>query len=234
MKKTITVLISAILSAVLLTLSAAGCGGEKSKESDEGSKPAASQGESITEEASEEELSDNKSSSESSDSQASVESELSEEESGSVGYVFEDDLSEKDYHHPEHFTEDEEFNAVFEQNQIDKEYQLGAMDCDNLTDMRRLAQEYGEKWKAQSQKAYEALYELLSELPNEREKLFESQINWQDSVDGVEAEFRSENENAGTSGLLAVDTLMLNFYKYRAAFLYHQIYKLTGSFSPEY
>lgn len=173
------------------------------------------------------------SSDESSEESSAESSEESSEQSTVQEYVFEEDTSEKDYQDPHHFTDNDEFNRLFEENETDKQYKLDAMECDTIMDMRNLAQDYGNKWKAQEGASYEKLYVLLEEYPTEREKLYESELNWKASVEEAEERFREAFESDGSAGLLEVDASMLNYYKYRAAFLYLQIYKLTGSFSPE-
>lgn len=238
--KKIYQLVTAVLAAALIMVSA-GCGGDNSSSKTESGSPSVSEisaEESSAEEASQEESSEEVSE-ESDASEISVTDESepslnSEEESSESGYVFVEDTAEKDYHHPEHFTGDEEFNKLFEENQIDQQYKLSAMECETVADMRSIAQSYAQVWSDHADKAYEKLYELLEEYPSEREKLYESNLNWKNGINEAEARFLAENENGGTNGLLAADTSMLNFFKYRAAYLYLQIYELTGSFSPEY
>ncbi len=189
--------------------------------------------ESSDEGSSEPEESSQESSEESIEESSAESSEEVSEQSYVQEYVFEDDTSEKDYQDPHHFTDNDEFNRLFEENETDKQYKLDAMECETIMDMRNLAQDYGNKWKAQEGASYEKLYVLLEEYPTEREKLYESEMNWKASVGEAEERFREAFESDGSAGLLEVDASMLNYYKYRAAFLYLQIYKLTGSFSPE-
>lgn len=189
--------------------------------------------ESSDEGSSEPEESSQESSEESIEESSAESSEEVSEQSYVQEYVFEDDTSEKDYQDPHHFTDNDEFNRLFEENETDKQYKLDAMECETIMDMRNLAQDYGNKWKAQEGASYEKLYVLLEEYPAEREKLYESELNWKASVEEAEERFREAFEGDGSAGLLEVDASMLNYYKYRAAFLYLQIYKLTGSFSPE-
>lgn len=167
-------------------------------------------------------------------SDASVSEELSEE-SGEIsqdsqGYYFDDEQIVTDYHEAEYFTDDEKFNALFEKNEIDKAYNDELREIEDTLDMRNTTIKYAQIWKDEQAEAYQKLYDMLAELPEEQEKLVSSQQNWLGELDEIEAGFQSEASGSGTYGLLAADSAMLNYYKGRAAILYYQIYLLNGSF----
>ena len=88
-----------------------------------------------------------------------------------------------------------------------------------------------DKWKEQSQTAYEKLKELLSDKPSELERLENSQKNWESELEDKKQEwYAPENfTKSGTMGILSADTAMMNYYKGRAAVLYQQIFVLTGN-----
>ena len=167
-------------------------------------------------------------------SDASVSEEPSEE-SGEIsqdsqGYYFDDEQIVTDYHEAEYFTDDEKFNALFEKNEIDKAYNDELREIEDTLDMRNTTIKYAQIWKDEQAEAYQKLYDMLAELPEEQEKLVSSQQNWLGELDEIEAGFQSEASGSGTYGLLAADSAMLNYYKGRAAILYYQIYLLNGSF----
>ena len=194
--------------------------------------------ESLAYESSSEEQSVSESSSEQSMDEDSSESsgevsDESSEESGYDGYYFDDEQIVDDYHTAVKFTDDEEFNALFMENELDKELQQELRDVENETDMRSITISYGEKWKKEAGDAYDKLLSLLEDKPKEKEKLVQSQEEWLNTLEDTENGFRQEaDENGiiGTQALLASDSAMLNYYKGRAAKLYQQIYTLSGSF----
>lgn len=241
-----------IFVSALIISSMCACGSDGNG-NDKNSKPAVVSEETVPAHESDEtsdEISREESSSQSSDESRSEESSLPDESSvessaesseesqkessgDASGYKFEEDTSEKDYENIREFTEDPEFNALFDGNSVDQQYQQDAKTCETIADMRNLAMSYGEKWKEQVTVSYDKLYELLSELPDEREKLFLSQQKWNSLLEETVSGFVAKYEQGGSYGLLSADTAIMNYYKFRAAFLYRQIYKLTGSFSPE-
>lgn len=167
---------------------------------------------------------------ESSDSSADNEASLPEQYDG---YYFDDEQIVKDYHTAKEFTGDEKFNALFKENSIDKEFQKEIMETENESDMRAVTIKYGKRWKEEAGNAYDKLLELLESIPEEKQKLIESQNEWESTLDETESSFKNEagDENImGTQALLASDSAMLNYYKGRAAVLYQQIYSITGSF----
>ena len=192
--------------------------------------------ESSSESSQEESVSEVESSVQTSDESGSVSSEEestepSEEVSdSSQGYCFDDEQIVVNYHTAKVFTDDEEFNALFAKNDIDKAYDSELRDIEDIIEMRKVTIRYADTWKAEQEKAYNKLYEMLAELPEEQEKLVVSQQMWVEELDETEASFRSEASDSGSYGLLAADSAMMNYYKGRAAVLYHQIYLLSGSF----
>ena len=190
-------------------------------------------------------------------SQVSQESESSEEESSNVqvseeesselsetepseestdtsetvqGYYFDDEQIIEDYHHATEFTDDEAFNELFAGNDIDKAYNDELKMAESTLEMRSITQKYADQWKSEQQEAYLKLYDQLQELPEEQEKLVESQNSWNSQLDTELQKFLDEASGSGSNGVLAADSAILNYYKGRAAVLYHQIYLLTGSF----
>ena len=151
-------------------------------------------------------------------------------ESTDTGYVFEVRDIVEDYHNAEKFTDDEQFNALFEENDIDKAYIAEQKETEEILQMRKTTIRYAGIWKNEADEAYGKLYDMLSELPEEREKLVASQQEWESELETIEEGFRQEGGDAGTYGLLAADSAIMNYYKGRAAVLYHQIYLLSGSF----
>ena len=153
------------------------------------------------------------------------------DESSESAYFFDDEQIVEDYHTAQTFTDDETFNESFMNNSIDKECSDKMKDAVTEADMRLIIGEYIEKWKEQSQSAYEKLKELLKDNPDELEKLEISQKNWTDTLDSKKEEWYSSENFAelGTMGLLSADTAMMNYYKGRAAVLYQQIFILTGN-----
>ena len=155
--------------------------------------------------------------------ESSPEEEISEneitltEESSESAYFFDDEQPVEDYHTAQTFTDDEVFNELFKDNSIDKECSDKMKDAVTDTDMRMVIGECIDKWKEQSQTAYEKLKELLSDKPSELE---DKKQEW----------YAPENfTKSGTMGILSADTAMMNYYKGRAAVLYQQIFVLTGN-----
>lgn len=149
------------------------------------------------------------------------------------GYFFDDEQIVDDYHTAVEFTDDEEFNSLFMENEIDKQLKQELREVENETDMRAVTISYGEKWKNEAANAYEKLLTLLEDKPTEKEKLIKSQEEWLNTIGDAEKSFRQEADESGiigTQALLASDSAMMNYYKGRAAKLYQQIYVLSGSF----
>ena len=169
--------------------------------------------------------------------ESSPEEEISEneitltEESSESAYFFDDEQPVEDYHTAQTFTDDEVFNELFKDNSIDKECSDKMKDAVTDTDMRMVIGECVDKWKEQSQTAYEKLKELLSDKPSELERLENSQKNWESELEDKKQEwYAPENfTKSGTMGILSADTAMMNYYKGRAAVLYQQIFVLTGN-----
>ena len=153
------------------------------------------------------------------------------DENSDSAYFFDDEQIVKDYHTAQTFTDDETFNESFKDNSIDKECSDKMKEAISETDMRTVIGEYTEKWKEQSQTAYEKLKELLGDNRSELDKLEKSQEEWLESIEEKRTEFYdTENiRQLGTMGLLSADTAMMNYYKGRAAVLYQQIFVLTGN-----
>lgn len=171
-------------------------------------------------------------------SQESSEPEPSQE-SQEDGYFFDDEQIVEDYHTAQTFTDDETFNSLFQDNIIDKAYNEALKDTVSITDMRKVTIEYAEKWNQQALSAYEKLKTLLSDKPQELEKLEDSQNNWLNGLAETENEFyrQASTDTAegdfGSQLLLSADTAMMNYYKGRAAVLYQQIFTLTETFEME-
>lgn len=159
-----------------------------------------------------------------------------EESSQAEGYYFDDEQIVTDYHTAQTFTDNEEFNELFKNNDIDKVYDSELKEVGSISEMRQITTEYADKWKEQSEKAYEELYELLWDNEGEQRKLEESQQAWKDGIQKVEEDFYNQaSEEAlegglGSQTLLSADTAMMNYYKGRAAVLYQQIFLLTNKF----
>ena len=188
--------------------------------------------ESVNEESSKDESSKeqsgNEQSNETSDGESSNES--SEDSAIEQGYFFDDEQIVEDYHHATEFTDDEKFNELFAQNDIDKSYFDELKTAESTVDMRVITQKYADQWKSEQEEAYIKLYDQLQELPEEQDKLVESQNTWNSGLEDALQGFLDEASGSGSNGLLAADSAILNYYKGRAAVLYYQIYLLTGSF----
>lgn len=149
------------------------------------------------------------------------------------GYYFDDEQIVKDYHTAVEFTSDEKFNSMFKDNRINIDFNKEIMDAENESDMRAVTIKYGEIWKTEAGNAYNKLLTLLEDLPEQKQKLIESQHEWESTLEETERSFKEETPGEGTIGtqsLLASDSAMMNYYKGRAAVLYQQIYVLTDSF----
>ncbi len=160
------------------------------------------------------------------------ESEESKKESSAEeqGYFFDDEDIVEDYHTATVFTDDEDFNKLFAENEIDKSYNEEMKNPETVAEMRIVTEDYTRRWQKQEEKAYEKLGAALEEMPAEKEKLERSQEQWLADLEKTEASFIQEASDNGTYGLLAADSAMMNYYKGRAAVLYHQLYLLNGSF----
>ena len=108
--------------------------------------------------------------------ESSPEEEISEneitltEESSESAYFFDDEQPVEDYHTAQTFTDDEVFNELFKDNSIDKECSDKMKDAVTDTDMRMVIGECIDKWKEQSQTAYEKPEKPLrplSEMPSD-------------------------------------------------------------------
>ena len=194
--------------------------------------------ESSVDEVLEQESEDTVDSSETEVSENSVEDvslpESSDERSeSSEGYYFDDEQIVTHFHNAETFTNDDEFNELFSKNDIDAAYKTEMMDLNTVAEMREAAIKYGNIWKEEAAEAYEKLHEALAEMPEEQSKLELSQADWESSLTSAEESFQEEAQENGTMGLLMADNSMMNYYKGRAAVLYHQLYLLNGSFSMD-
>lgn len=147
------------------------------------------------------------------------------------GYYFDDEQIVEDYHTAEEFTDNEEFNKLFRENDIDRHFQEEIRNAEDESDMRAVTIKYAGQWKSAVDLAYSKLYELLADVPAEQEKLVASQQEWISSLDETENGFRQDAAEEGIQGsaaLLAADSAMMNYYKGRTAVLCLQIYILTG------
>ncbi len=203
-----------------------------SQESREEASPSESSEESVFEASTAENSPAESSSSERSE-ESSAENSTEASESSTDGYYFDDEQIIQNYHTVKKFTEDEEFNALFDKNSIDRNNQTEMQSADSVVDMRNVAVKYGQIWKAEADEAYQKLYSLLESRPEEQQKLVQSQEQWISTLEETEKAFREEAASEGTSGLLAADSAILNYYKGRAAILYQQIFVLTGSFDMD-
>ena len=72
----------------------------------------------------------------------------------------------------------------------------------------------------------------MNDKPEEKSSLEESQSKWENETESFkQSVFEEYNvSDDGTMGSIERSTSMLNYYKGRAAVLYEQIYKITGSF----
>ena len=186
------------------------------------------------EESSEETSDEQESSEEESSEQESSEEQISMTESEAIevsidGYQFDDELIVKDYHTAKEFTDNEDFNGIFNNNALDAGYNTELRTADTISQMRSITISYVDKWKLKADDAYNSLYEELADKPEEREKLEASQEQWKASLSETENSFVEEaKNNGGTEALLSADAAMMNYYKGRAAILLEQIYELKG------
>lgn len=239
-----------LLTAALLSLPlAAGCNQERKETSapessaisptesstEEESTPAepSTEPESSAEESSEPESSEpEEESSEAESEEPSVEETSDEKSAAEIsvdGYQFDDEQIVKDYHSVTVFTDNDAFNAVFEDNQLDAQYKKELMTAETGSQMRGITGSYVNKWKDKVDVIYQALNELLNDRPEENAKLVQSQDEWVSSIGTAESSFYSEASDGGTEGLLAAETAIMNYFKGRAAVLLEQIYELNGS-----
>lgn len=144
------------------------------------------------------------------------------------GYQFDDEQIVSDYHTATEFTSNEEFNAIFAENALDKEYNQEQQTAEAGTQMRTITAEYSGKWKDMVNTAFNELNGLLEDKPDEQAKLVQSQDEWIGGLAETESSFYSEADGAGTEGLLAAEAAVMNYYKGRAAVLLEQIYELNG------
>lgn len=165
-------------------------------------------------------------------SEPSEEESMTESQAAEVsieGYQFDDEQIVKDYHTATEFTSNEEFNKLFADNALDTAYQQELQSADTINSMRQTTISYADQWKTLSTTAYDTLSEKLTDRPEEKEKLEQSQNEWIMSLAETESSFNSEASGGGTEGLLAADAAMMNYYKGRAAVLLEQIYELDGT-----
>lgn len=155
--------------------------------------------------------------------------ESSEEESSEIGYQFDDEQMVTDYHTATVFTSDDEFNKVFENNSLDKEYKAELEGASSNSEMMTITAKYSGQWKNLTEKIYSSLRRKLEENPTEQQKLIDSQDEWSNGLAAVENSFYNETRDSGTEGLLAAETAIMNYYKGRSAVLLQQIYEFTGS-----
>lgn len=167
--------------------------------------------------------------------ESSEQSESSIEEISSEGYHFDDEQIVENYHTATKFTSDEDFNKIFADNSIDKEYNEELKNASANSEMRSATQKCTESWKSEVDKVYNALSELLSENEEAKSKLESSQNEWNSGLQETEDEFYAEasqavenGEAVGTEALLSADTAIMNYYKGRTAVLLEQIYVLKG------
>ncbi len=146
------------------------------------------------------------------------------------GYFFDDEEIVEDYHTATVFTDDEDFNRLFAENRLNKEYNEEMKLPETVADMRVVTEDFCRRWQSEAENAYDKLYKALEDMPAEQEKLAQSQEQWRSELEETEQSFIMEASGNGTYGMLAADSAMMNYYKSRAAVLYHQIYLLNGSF----
>lgn len=169
------------------------------------------------------------------DNPASESSEVSENTDNSSeesdGYYFDDEQIVDDYHTATVFTNNEEFNAIFSEMSINKDFESELKEAETVKDMREVTIKYATKWQNEVSKVYDSLYSILNENDTAKTALKDSQSNWNNSLTEIKEQFYTEasEDGAGSEKLLSADMAMMNYYKGRAAVLYEQIYKLTGS-----
>lgn len=167
--------------------------------------------------------------SEESSEEESVMTESEALEASVNGYQFDDEQIVKDYHTAKEFTKNEEFNAIFKTNAIDAEFDKELRKAMSIHDMRNTTAEYMQKWAEEVDVAYNALYAKLEGNSEALAQLEASQQEWTDSASEAEESFAAEASEAGSEGILAADTAMMNYYKGRTAVLLEQIYEIDGS-----
>ncbi|MDD6488886.1 MAG: hypothetical protein PUG48_03595 [Clostridia bacterium] len=166
-------------------------------------------------------------------SESDESSEQPPEESEDNGYYFDDEQIVDDYHTATEFTDNEAFNKLFSSNKIDRSYQKDLQEASTISQMRAVTSNYAEVWKAEEEKVYKTLYDLLKGENREAKSSLEiSEQEWKDGIQEVTDEFYAEidQNNGGSEELLSADTAVMNYYKGRAAKLYEQVYQLTGKF----
>ena len=169
---------------------------------------------------------------ESSDTSSKAAKDMTESEAAEAsvdGYQFDDEEVVKDYHNPDKFTDNEEFNKLFEKNKLDKEYNEKLKDALSGAQMLSVTNEFSGKWKNAEEAAYKALLEKLEKLETEKDKLVSSEKDWSSNIKNVEESRDHEAERGGTEALLSDSAEVLNRYKSRTAVLLEQIYSLDGS-----
>lgn len=142
------------------------------------------------------------------------------------GYEFDDEQIVEDYHTAATFTDNDEFNEIFKDNAVDKDFQEELKNASSMREMMSVTSSYAAKWKEIESNVYQ---NFLDELDGgNKDKLVQSENEWSGGLGETENSFREEARDGGTEGLLAAETAIMNYYKGRTAKLLEQIYTQSG------
>lgn len=155
-------------------------------------------------------------------------SEITESSIQDFPYTSDDESIEPSNHQRSEYTDNEDFNTLFEKNALDADYQAAVADAPE-NQMASITAQYAAYWEIEVENAYNALADALdSNLDAEKEEWnSDAEVKTQEIYDAAKSE-------GGSLAVLNAYAEIMNLYKTKAAQLYEQVYTLTGSFSLAY
>lgn len=125
-------------------------------------------------------------------------------------------------------TDNEQFNELFQNNSIDKQYDNELKYCESSTEMVNKTNEYAQKWYNEVFNAYDLLITLVDD--EKAQYLQESFDEWASTVSDTVNQYNEEARlNGGTNvQILEASNKIMIFYRTQAAEYYKQIYEITG------
>ena len=128
-------------------------------------------------------------------------------------------------------TSDAEFNAHFKSNPIDKAYVEESNNAMSNQEIIAVCQKFSDLWQEEIKSAYKKLNALAS--GDALAKIQKDQKTWEN---GTLAEIRKINENAGggSMGQVTAAGEIMDYYRARAAELYHLLYNYDKNYVYAY
>jgi uncharacterized protein YecT (DUF1311 family) len=125
-------------------------------------------------------------------------------------------------------TENDDFDAKFAENVLDRAYEEEIKSAYTTTDWVMIATKYAEQWQSEIDNAYKCLLVAVDDTASVKA----DQAKWQAETDAKISELKSQaDENGGSLVRFNVSNEIMLLYRSRAAELYEQLYAYDPDFS---